>query len=127
MRSVIIPKLQDRDEDREDWEDAFQSTDDDALPGRIPSFEEVLIEAAECEDYKHDESNWNREAHLRLLEEIYRHALGKPCNLSIPSDGAFLSSIPPRPLLEISTILTSSALQHLGPCSSGIHTHLVDV
>lgn len=85
MRPDIMPQLQGRDEDHQDWQDAFKSAQegDGALPGRIPSFEEmeeVFIEATECEDYKHDEANWNREVHLRLLERIYRHPYGKRCD-----------------------------------------------
>ena len=58
----------------DEWEHAFRSADDEEqLPGRLPSFEEVEhihIEAVECQEEGHDESCWNHQVHLRLLESI---------------------------------------------------------
>lgn len=58
----------------DEWEHAFRPADDEEqLPGRLPSFEEVEhihIEAVECQEEGHDESCWNHQVHLRLLESI---------------------------------------------------------
>lgn len=72
--------LADQSIDFNRWRHAFKPADaPDNLPGRIPSFEEikrVLVEATECERFQHEEASWNHQIHLRLLDSIFKDALG---------------------------------------------------
>ncbi|KAH8665300.1 hypothetical protein BGZ61DRAFT_366486 [Ilyonectria robusta] len=84
LRPTITEKLKARNMDHRRWRHCFKPADEgDALPGRIPSIEEVekvLMKATECENFKHEEASWNSQVHLRLLEGIFEEPLGGQCD-----------------------------------------------
>ncbi|KAL7783409.1 hypothetical protein V8C37DRAFT_49455 [Trichoderma ceciliae] len=80
LPNALKPMLVDQSINLSRWKYSFKPADEpDNLPGRIPSFEEikrVLVEATECEKFQHEEASWNHQVHLRLLDSIFKDALG---------------------------------------------------
>ncbi|KAH6874080.1 hypothetical protein B0T10DRAFT_533104 [Thelonectria olida] len=84
LQTTITQKLKERGMESRRWGHSFKPVGEgDVLPGRIPSFEEVdrvFVEAQECEDFRHEESAWNAQVHLRLLEGIFKTPQGRLCD-----------------------------------------------
>ncbi|KAL6406161.1 hypothetical protein AUP68_10724 [Ilyonectria robusta] len=84
FKATITQKLKDRGMESRRWGHCFKPAGEaDVLPGRIPSFDEVervFVEAQECEDFRHEESAWNSQVHLRLLEGIFKTPQGHLCD-----------------------------------------------
>jgi hypothetical protein len=84
FESDIKEKLRDLNLDARKWRYSFTSMEEkDDLPGRIPSFEEVLKvhrKAKECQEYNHEEASWNSQVHLRLLEYIFDDPSSGQCD-----------------------------------------------
>ncbi|KAB8212601.1 hypothetical protein BDV33DRAFT_211232, partial [Aspergillus novoparasiticus] len=83
LEPTISEKINERKLDVRKWRYSFRSGDDDGLPGRIPTFEEVeklLRKAKECQEFNHEEASWNNQVHLRLLESIFEEPIGGQCD-----------------------------------------------
>ncbi|KAH6975599.1 hypothetical protein EDB80DRAFT_768716 [Ilyonectria destructans] len=116
LRPTITEKLKARNMDHRRWRHCFKLPDEgDALPGRIPSIEEVekvLMKATECENFKHEEASWNSQVHLRLLEGIFEELLGGQCD-----DFNAVSCTSARPHREFKPI--SSTTKMIDICLNG--------
>ena len=84
LGTTIIEKVKARSLDHRKWRHSFKSAEEqDGLPGRIPTFEEVENihrKASECQEFSHEEASWNNKVHLRLLESIFEEVLGGQCD-----------------------------------------------
>ncbi|KAF9890014.1 hypothetical protein FE257_006694 [Aspergillus nanangensis] len=84
LESTIMEKVRKRNLDHRKWRHSFKSAEnEDGLPGRIPTFEEVEKihrKANECLEFNHEEASWNNQVHLRLLESIFEEVLGGQCD-----------------------------------------------
>jgi hypothetical protein len=84
LKPTITEKLKRRNLDHRKWVHSFRDAgEEDRLPCRIPTFEEVEKvhrKANECQEYNHEEASWNSQVHLRLLENIYEETLGGQCD-----------------------------------------------
>lgn len=84
LEHTIVAKLKERDMEYRKWRHSFLPMEEpDGLPGRIPTFEEVEKihwKARECQEFNHEESSWNSQVHLRVLESIYEEAIGSQCD-----------------------------------------------
>jgi hypothetical protein len=84
LEATIIEKVKERKLDHRKWRHSFKPAEEqDGLPGRIPTFEEVENihrRASECQEFNHEEASWNNKVHLRLLESIFEEALGGQCD-----------------------------------------------
>lgn len=83
LEATIIGKVKERKLDHRKWRQYFKPAEQDGLPGRIPTFEEVQNihrKASECQKFNHEEASWNNKVHLRLLESIFEEVLGGQCD-----------------------------------------------
>jgi hypothetical protein len=80
LEHTIIAKVKARNMDHRKWRHSFLPAEEpDGLPGRIPTFEEVEKihrKANECQEFNHEESSWNSQVHLRVLESIFEETIG---------------------------------------------------
>lgn len=84
LEATVIEKVKARNLDHRKWRHSFKPAEEqDGLPGRIPTFEEVEKihrKASECQEFNHEEASWNNQVHLRLLESIFEEVLGGQCD-----------------------------------------------
>ncbi|KAJ5557787.1 hypothetical protein N7513_003373 [Penicillium frequentans] len=84
LEDTIITKVKARGMDHRKWRHSFLPAEElDGLPGRIPTFEEVEKihrKANECQEFNHEESSWNHQVHLRVLESIFEEVIGGQCD-----------------------------------------------
>ncbi|KPM42100.1 hypothetical protein AK830_g4454 [Neonectria ditissima] len=84
-KSHIMHELEARHLNLSRWRYSFQPAGQvDALPGRTPTFREVeriWNKAKECQEYSHEETSWNSQVQLRLLESIFENDVGERCDL----------------------------------------------
>ncbi|KAK7414184.1 hypothetical protein QQX98_006970 [Neonectria punicea] len=84
-KSHIVHELEARHLNPGRWRYSFQPAGQvDTLPGRVPTFKEVeriWNKAKECQEYNHEETSWNSQVQLRLLESIFENDVGERCDL----------------------------------------------
>ncbi|KAL7946183.1 hypothetical protein V8C42DRAFT_352525 [Trichoderma barbatum] len=84
LKPTVIQALMDRGKDIRPWNYCFKPADEvDALPGRIPSFEEIeriYKRSHDCETDHHEKASWDCLVNLRLLQAIFEDDLCEQCD-----------------------------------------------